>query len=215
MTVSTRYSSLTSLLLLGSTLAISGTAGAQSSGSMMVDVGPCIRLESAIQRFACYEQQVENTLTGSTQAFEPLVVPGTASSPTPSAPPAAPAANLPAAPTAPATASAPPAAPPAAAPSPVVTSNNTEANFGLPASREEQDKEIEELHSTITALSETVPNAYMITLENGQVWRQMTPDSTYRLQVGHAVRIYPSRWGSNFRLSAEPLRGFIQVQQVR
>ena len=212
-----------SLVLAGMFLAM-GTMGmatqgnAQNAGSMMVDVGPCIRLESAIQRFACYEQQVENTLTGSNQAFRPLVVPGSS---TPAAPAPAPAASGTLPPTG-QTAQMPPSAPmpapatsTAPAPAPAVTSNDPEASFGLSEARTRQRDEVRELHSTITALEETVPYAYLITLANGQVWRQTTPDSSYRLQVGHNVRIYPSGWGSNYRLSAEPLRGFVQVERIR
>jgi hypothetical protein len=94
------------------------------------------------------------------------------------------------------------------------TSRVTEENFGLPPEKQEDEKDLIELHSTISKLREYVPGRYLITLENGQVWRQMVAER-YRLRVGHKVRIYPSRWGKSFRLSAEELKGFIQVERVR
>lgn len=84
-------------------------------------------------------------------------------------------------------------------------------NFGFPP-KEDSDKKITELTSTITALRQTVPNRYLIGLENGQIWRQMT-SKRYPLQIGHQVRIYPSKWGSAYRLSVEKLSGFIQVER--
>ena len=65
----------------------------------------------------------------------------------------------------------------------------------------------------VTALRETVPNAYLITLDNGQVWRQTQP-LWYPLRLGSDVRIYSSRWDA-FRLTNPQLRGFIQVERVR
>jgi hypothetical protein len=89
-----------------------------------------------------------------------------------------------------------------------------EENFGLPPEKQEDEKDLIELHSAISHLREYVPSRYLITLENGQVWRQMV-GTRYRLEVGDKVRIYPSRWGESFRLSAEGLKGFIQVERVR
>ena len=70
-----------------------------------------------------------------------------------------------------------------------------------------------DIEARIAELRETVPNAYLITLDNGQVWRQTVP-KPYGLQAGHPVRIYYSRWRS-YRLTNETLKGFIQVERVR
>ena len=70
-----------------------------------------------------------------------------------------------------------------------------------------------DIQARIAELRETVPNAYLITLDNGQVWRQTVP-KYYPLQAGHPVRIYFSRWRS-YRLSNDMLKGFIQVERVR
>ena len=71
-----------------------------------------------------------------------------------------------------------------------------------------------EVFATVTELRETLPNNYLITLDNGQVWRQNRP-KWYPLQPGYKVRLYPSRWGSSYRLAAEELNSFIQVERVR
>ena len=68
--------------------------------------------------------------------------------------------------------------------------------------------------ATITALRETVPNAYLITLDNGQVWLQNHPQE-YLLQPGQRVTLRATRWGHSYRLSGDSLNGFIQVERVR
>jgi hypothetical protein len=70
-----------------------------------------------------------------------------------------------------------------------------------------------DIQATVAELRETVPNSYLITLDNGQVWRQTVP-KYYPIQAGHPVRIYYSRWRS-YRLTNETLKGFIQVERVR
>ena len=70
-----------------------------------------------------------------------------------------------------------------------------------------------DIEARIAELRETVPNAYLITLDNGQVWRQTVPKA-YPLQAGHPVRIYYSRWRS-YRLTNDTLKSFIQVERVR
>jgi hypothetical protein len=72
----------------------------------------------------------------------------------------------------------------------------------------------QEFVGTVTALRETVPNSFVITLDNGQVWRQMRP-KWYPLRPGQRVRIYSTNWGNAFRLTAEELNSFIQVERVR
>ena len=71
-----------------------------------------------------------------------------------------------------------------------------------------------EIVATITALRERGPNAYLITLDNGQMWDQVRPE-WYPLRPGQQVRLYPTNWGSSYRLSAIEHGGFIQVTQVR
>lgn len=72
----------------------------------------------------------------------------------------------------------------------------------------------EEFVSTIASLREREPNAYVITLENGQVWYQTRPER-YPMRPGQEVRLYPTRWGKSYRLAIEENGGFIQVDRVR
>jgi hypothetical protein len=66
----------------------------------------------------------------------------------------------------------------------------------------------------IAVLQQTVPNSYLITLDNSQVWRQIQP-KWHPLRVGQDVKIYRSAWGASFRLFVDGLSGYIQVERVR
>lgn len=63
-------------------------------------------------------------------------------------------------------------------------------------------------------LCEIQPGRLEIALESDQVWRQASSDR-YPLAIGHEVRIYLTRFGSDSRLTAPVLRGFVQVERVR
>jgi len=75
-------------------------------------------------------------------------------------------------------------------------------------------EEAQEIVATITAARQTVPNKYVITLDNGQIWRQ-TYAERYPIRPGLKVKLHPSRWGGTFSLTAEEHGGFIQVERVR
>lgn len=180
---------------------------------LVINVGDCIVLEAAVERFACYEKQVEMALTGEAtpQPSRPQsAAPGSTDRPSP----VAPAGENPAEPAAPAS---PPrvttAAPPAPAPAAARESSPVSEDFGLPSPREEA-RQAEELLSVISALREVVPNRYVFTLENGQVWRQVRAEPRLHPRVGHHVRIYRSRFGDDLRLSIDELNLFVQVERV-
>lgn len=165
--------------------------------SLMVDVGPCVNIQSTLERFECYESRVDAARNNGDSAAT-MPVPRESRE----------------------TVISTPRTEQAQQPSEQASTStrsravSDEASFGLPEPREQQrEVKQQELRSTITALRETVPNSHIITLENGQLWRQMRPER-YRIQVGHDVRIYPSPFGSSFRLSADELRGFIQVERI-
>jgi len=113
------------------------------------------------------------------------------------------ARGAPPAPPAPPASSAAPAAGAAAAGS---------ASSGRDAG-DDGDEAPADIFAKVAGLRETVPNSYLITLDNGQVWRQTVPE-IYPLRVGSDVRVYYSRWRA-FRLTSPVLRGYIQVERVR
>lgn len=71
----------------------------------------------------------------------------------------------------------------------------------------------DEIRSSIAAIEVRRRNQHVITLENGQVWRQSLA-KRYPLRVGQEVRIYSTRWGNSSRLSAIESNGFIQVERI-
>ena len=75
------------------------------------------------------------------------------------------------------------------------------------------DDDEEQLFDRIAALQKT-PDGWIITLESGQVWRQMV-GKRYNLREGQEVKISPAIWGDSFHLSVSKLGGFIQVRRVK
>jgi hypothetical protein len=184
----------------------SGVHSVLAQDNVTIDARQCQKLESPADRLECYERQV-NAAAPQTQAGAPA-------SPAPQAPaPAAPAARS-AAPSV-AAATAPPVASTQAAPS-----NASPPATSGPATHSSAEKTPDnttaqsEIVGTVTALSRTVPDAWLITLDNGQVWRQTYPQA-YALRPGVRVTLRPSRWGGAFRLTGDGMNGYIQVEKVR
>jgi hypothetical protein len=182
-----------------------------AQGGVTIEVGDCIKLQTPEERFACYERQVD--ATGAQKGAAPSAPTPAAHTDAPQAavPPAAGASTVgpPAAATAPATAVAAAAPAPAATPSAAKTPETKSASS---ASKSKNDPP--EFVGTITELRETVPSAYLITLDDGQVWQQSYPEP-YFLHTGMRVTLRPSKWGTSYRLSAEGTKGFIQVKRVQ
>jgi hypothetical protein len=154
---------------------------------LTVEVGQCVDLPTPEQRLACFEAQVE-----AARSAPAAPAPAAQGNPSPAAPAAAGAAAGTAA---------------AAATTTTVT---VPPDTGR---RDRDDEDPPDIVASVTALRETVPNAQLITLDNGQVWRQTQPEY-YPLRAGNVVRIYYSRWRT-YRLTNEQLRGFIHVERVR
>jgi hypothetical protein len=164
-------------------------AWGQDREDVTVDLGECVDLESAEERFACYEARVDAALE-ERRAARPTAAPG-------------------------GTADASPA--PAATTQVEVRASERVAASQSRSTNERaggEGEDAEEFFGTVAELQETVPNSYLITLDNGQVWRQNRP-KRYLLRPGQRVRIYPTPWGSSFRLTAEDVNGYIQVERVR
>lgn len=77
----------------------------------------------------------------------------------------------------------------------------------------EGDEGQKELIDTIASIRPLGQGLSVITLSNGQKWQQMIT-KRYFLKEGEEVRIYPTIWGSSYRLTSERLGGFIQVKRV-
>ena len=71
----------------------------------------------------------------------------------------------------------------------------------------------QEFFDRIAGLQKT-PDGWIVTLANGQVWRQMYTRK-YALLEGQEVKMSPTIWGSSYRLSVSTLGGFIQVERIR
>lgn len=115
-----------------------------------------------------------------------------------------------------------PAAPAAAAPPPVAAPPPAAPSAQPPRSARVEDARVangtpsrEPARSgTITALREIVPNRWLITLDNGQMWRQ-TYAEPFRLRIGQRVELTQSRGRSSYELTAVGMSGDIQVEPVR
>jgi hypothetical protein len=94
--------------------------------------------------------------------------------------------------------------------------SETVRSFGKesPARVVDTEEGREELQDRIEELRMGQPGRWTVTLASGQVWQQSFTGS-YNLRKGMDVRIYRSKWGNSYRLSAKGLNGFIQVERVR
>jgi hypothetical protein len=70
-----------------------------------------------------------------------------------------------------------------------------------------------EIVAEVIELREMEPDAYMITLDNGQIWRQ-SQAKRYPLFVGATVELRPSPWGPSYRLTDPNVGNFIQVRRI-
>jgi hypothetical protein len=117
---------------------------------------------------------------------------------------------------------APAAAPAAAATAaPTPAPAQTEDSFGRERqlAHEEDQKRAEatravgELLATIVGLEKRMDGLMTFTLDNGQVWRQVRPDSLFSVKEGDAIRIQPGSLGS-FILSG-PTKKSTRVTRVK
>ena len=143
------------------------------------DVGDALRACRAetddARRLACYDR-----VTGQARPQPAAVAaPKTSASPPP-------------APPKPAAASASPAA---AAPAAATAEDKFGRERAMAAEEEkrkaDESRELGELSAVVTDIDTRIDGLMTITLDNGQVWRQNTPDSKFRLKTGDHVRIQP------------------------
>lgn len=94
-----------------------------------------------------------------------------------------------------------------------------EERFGLSgaesrrkAGLEFEDKDLDLIQATITAVSRTAYDKFVVVLDNGQKWRQ-TDTKRLRLQPGDAVRISSAIFGS-FLLEKSTGSRMVRVQRI-
>jgi len=176
---------------LTTVLALSAAASAATAAEDVAAAVRACRGESdAAARLACYDRAVDRAQQ-----------------------PAAKAAPAP-------KAEAPAAAAAAAAPAAAAAAATTEDNFGRERQIQAQEQKrqqaearaLGELEATVTHIETRMDGLMTITLDNGQVWRQNTPDAKFRLKEGDHVRIQPGSMNS-FILSG-PTKKSTRVSRV-
>jgi hypothetical protein len=133
----------------------------------------------------------------------------------------APAPTSAAAPKSAAPATAAPVAASAAAAAPVPAAATAEDNFGRErqAAAEEQKRQqdearaLGELEAYVTGIETRMDGLMTMTLDNGQVWRQNSPDSKFHLKEGDRIKIQPGSMKS-FILSG-PSKKSTRVTRVK
>jgi hypothetical protein len=183
------------LAIVFAAIALGPPAFGQEPGSVTIDVGSCVNLEKPGERLDCFERQLEAQGQTAPEASRTGQTPATPARTAPS-PAATPAPAREAAPTA------------------TATPDAVESIRERRTRREEAAAPGREITAVVTDLRESIPNTWTVTLDNGQVWRQ-SPPKPYPLRVGAQVRLYPTGWGTSYRLTVDEQRGFIQVERVR
>jgi hypothetical protein len=173
-----------------------------ATARILIDVGDCVGLKSPDERLACFDGHVEAAKPNRDASPAPQT---SAAAPAHTATPAASAAALPAA----SAATETPAQPPSAS-----AQSGSAEQAGHTNPQHDAQVKPPEIVATVKELHETVPNVWLITLDNGQVWRQNTAQR-FTLRVGERVTLRATKWGASYRLSADTLSGFIQVERVR
>ncbi len=158
---------------------------AQDNAAMQVDVSRCVQMDNAEQRYRCFDEITSHLRNKSRQS------PVAASTEVQQEKTRAPAQQV--------------------QPGVAVREFGLDNSAAEIASNEEGDAE---LRDTIADLEEREPGRWLVTLDSGQVWYQDTTGKI-RLQKGMKVRIYPSNFGSSYRLAADEINGFIQVRRIK
>jgi hypothetical protein len=93
---------------------------------------------------------------------------------------------------------------PAAATAAAAHARTPEQEFGMPA--KEEKPAMRELEAVVTEVKTRPHGELVVTLDNGQVWTEITTSTGVRVKVGDRVKISSGSLGS-FRISAPNGRG--------
>ena len=204
------------LLTLALTLSCTAAGAASPPATLPASVAACLRVTDASERLNCYDQAVA--------ALLPAPANPSPAGNTVAATPARPAASAPAVPAPPAT----PATPKTTPPSPVAAATPPPAAPAAPAAAASFGQEQLSgkqrppanpadltLHATVTALATPLPDTYRVTLDNGQVWKQLDSSLGFSLKVGDAVTLGKGAMGS-YRLwrDADGPKAWVRVTRL-
>jgi hypothetical protein len=108
---------------------------------------------------------------------------------------------------------------PAAAPPTAAVQRQPEAQFGAESLKKEaragQPQQLDEIHGAIAKLTFSPTGRAIVTLDNGQVWRQVEGDSDrFKGKQGEKATIARAILGS-YNLTVEGRNQLIKVQRVR
>jgi hypothetical protein len=182
-------------LLWVATASLLGMGSANGADDVAAAISTCRSEDDDTRRLACYDRAA-----GRAKAAAPAASSSAASQPA---------------------ASAPAAAAPVAATAAAAAAASPEDNFGRERqlAHEEDQKRAEatrgvgELQSSIVGIEKRMDGLLTFTLENGQVWQQVRPDSRFSINDGDAIRIQPGSLGS-FILSG-PTKKSTRVTRVK
>ena len=196
-------------------------AVAQDPKGLNIDVANCVALDKPEDRLACFEAQVAAArqraapagASDATGASAAAVTAASAAAVTGSSAAASKGASTDAGRIPSSTDAAEPVSP-GTAPAPHSQKSASEPRPPENGGRAERSSEREpvEIVAKVIELRQTVPNAYVITLDNGQVYRQAHP-MPYPLRTGLVVHVRDTTFG--YRLTAPELHGQINVERVR
>lgn len=207
----------------GLVAAIAVTAAAAAGPNLEFSVGLCAAKTNAKARLACYDAIAAQLKVGAPVAAAAPVAPAPVApiAAAPAAPPPVVAAPVAPPPVAPPPVAAAPVAPVAAAPAAAAPVIQTEAQFGAEnlgkpeRQAAGQPEEIDAIKGSIATLSYLPNGRALITLSNGQVWRQIDGDSEhFRGKNGELATVERGIFGS-YNLTVEGHNQMIKVQRVR
>jgi hypothetical protein len=192
------------------------TSRAASPAPVPENLLACSRLQDDGERVRCYDREIKtmSAAYAASTAPTPTTRPPLASTPAAVTAPAAAAAAAPKA-TAPAA-----AASGASAASAASASGAPSTHFGEellpPTSRPAPTVQETTLHSSISAMKEVRPKVFIISLANGQVWRQEGTQITMFFHVGDDVRIEKHTLGSyHMSTAATGEKNWVRVTRIQ
>jgi len=208
--------------LLVTTLGMIGTSLAAGAPGIPDSLRACVRKQDVLQRLSCYDAEMAK-LEGPQATAPPAAAAPAVAAPV-VAPPAAAPVSRPA-----------PAPPPAAGLGSEQLRGTTGATLGEEQLRKpakpssslvsslkfwkSSDKDAEAdagMTARIDSIRKTLSGAYVVTLDNAQVWRQLETEEDFPLEAGDTVRIDKGAMGTyRLRPVREGWKRWIRVERTK